>query len=100
MTVYAFVSGMLASFALLTAPRLEQTLGFVKSIAVTRGIGTVLLLLLPLLHLDAFTLAVYLVTPALRVMALPVQRTAFTEMVNQDALGRALGINQVAHLAG
>jgi len=31
-------------------------------------------------------------------MAVPVQRTAFTEMVQQDELGRALGINQVARL--
>jgi MFS family permease len=98
MAVYAFASGTLASFALLTAPRLEQTLGFVKSIAVTRGLGTALLLLLPLWHVYAIALAVYLVTPALRVVAVPVQRTAFTEMVKQDELGRALGINQVARL--
>lgn len=98
MAVYAFASGALAAFALLAAPRLEQTLGFVKSIGVTRGIGTVLLLLLPFCHVFAIALAVYLVTPALRVMAVPVQRTAFTEMVQQDELGRALGISQVARL--
>jgi predicted MFS family arabinose efflux permease len=98
MAVYAFASGTLASFALLTAPRLEQTLGFVKSIAVTRGIGTLFLLFLPFWHVYVFAMAVYLVTPALRVMALPVQRTAFTEMVKYDELGRALGINQVARL--
>lgn len=98
MAVYAFASGALAAFALLTAPRLEQTLGFVRSIGVTRGIGTVLLLLLPFWHVFAIALAVYLVTPALRVMAVPVQRTALTEMVQQDELGRALGINQVARL--
>ncbi len=98
MAVYAFASGAVAAFALLAAPRLEQTLGFVKSIGVTRGIGTVLLLLLPFCHVFAIALAVYLVTPALRVMAVPVQRTAFTEMVQQDELGRALGINQVARL--
>ena len=98
MAVYAFASGTLASFALLAAPRLEQTLGFVKSIAVTRGMGMVLLLFLPFWHVYAFALAVYMLTPALRVMALPVQRTAFTEMVKQDELGRALGINQVARM--
>lgn len=98
MAVYAFASGATAAFALLAAPRLEQTLGFVKSIGVTRGIGTVLLLLLPFCHVFAIALAVYLVTPALRVMAVPVQRTAFTEMVQHDELGRALGINQVARL--
>ena len=98
MAVYAFASGSLAAVALLAAPRLEQTLGFVKSIGLTRGIGTALLLLLPFCHVYTLALAVYLVTPALRVMALPVQRTAFTEMVKPDELGRALGINQVARL--
>jgi predicted MFS family arabinose efflux permease len=98
MAVYAFASGALAAFALLAAPRLEQMLGFVKSIAVTRGVGTALLLLLPFWHVFAIALAVYLVTPALRVMAVPVQRTALTEMVKQDELGRALGISQVARL--
>jgi predicted MFS family arabinose efflux permease len=98
MAVYAFAGGAMAAFALLAAPRLEQTLGFVKSIAITRGFGTALLLLLPFWHVYAIALIVYLVTPALRVMALPVQRTAFTEMVQQDELGRALGINQVARL--
>jgi len=98
MAVYAFASGALAAFALLAAPRLEQTLGFVKSIAVTRGLGTALLLLLPFWHVFAIALVVYLVTPALRVMAVPVQQTALTEMVHQDELGRALGINQVARL--
>ncbi|MEJ2008708.1 MAG: MFS transporter [Acidobacteriota bacterium] len=98
MAVYAFASGALAAFALLAAPRLEQTLGFVKSIAVTRGLGTALLVLLPFWHVYAIALAIYLVTPALRVMAVPVQRTALTEMVQQDELGRALGINQVARL--
>ena len=98
MAVYAFVAGALAAFALLAAPRLEQTLGFVKSIGVTRGVGTALLLLLPFSHFYALAMAVYLVTPALRVMAVPVQRTAFTEMVKHDELGRALGINQVARL--
>ena len=98
MAVYAFASGALAAFALLAAPRLEQTLGFVKSIAVTRGIGMALLLSLPFCHVYAIALAIYMVTPALRVMAVPVQRTAFTEMVKEDELGRALGINQVARL--
>ena len=98
MAVYAFASGTLAALALLAAPRLELTLGFVKSIAVTRGLGTALLLLLPFWHVYAIALAVYMATPALRVMAVPVQRTALTEMVQQDELGRALGINQVARL--
>ena len=99
MGVYAFISGALAALALLAAPRLEQTLGFVKTIAVTRGLGTVLVLLLPFWHVYAIAVAIYLVVPALRVMAVPVQQTALTEMVRQDEIGRALGINQVARLS-
>ncbi len=98
MGVYAFASGMLAAFALLAAPRLERRWGFVKSIAITRGLGMALLLLLPFSGFLVIALAIYLVTPALRVMAVPVQRTAFTEMIKQDELGRAMGINQVARL--
>ncbi|HUZ46462.1 MAG TPA: MFS transporter [Terriglobia bacterium] len=98
MGVYAFASGLLAAVALLAAPHLERRWGFVKSIAITRGVGTVLLLLLPFSKFLALALVIYLVTPALRVMAVPVQRTAFTEMVKQDELGRAMGINQVARL--
>jgi MFS family permease len=98
MGVYAFASGSLAAVALLAAPRLERRWGFVKSIAITRGIGTLLILLLPFTRILVLALIIYLVTPALRVMAVPVQRTAFTEMIKQDELGRAMGINQVARL--
>ena len=98
MGVYAFAGGLLAAVALLAAPQLERRWGFVKSIAVTRGLGTVLVLLLPFCHVYAIAVAIYLVIPALRVTAVPVQQTALTEMVHQDELGRAMGINQVARL--
>lgn len=98
MSVYGFVAGALASVAVMAAPRLDRIWGFVNSIAVTRGIGTALLLLLPLTHYLLLALAVYFVTPSLRVMAMPVQRSALTEMVNSDELGRAMGVNQVARL--
>lgn len=99
MSVYGFLAGTLASFALLLAPRLENTWGFVRSIALTRGLGTGLLLLLPLTHVFALAVAVYLLTPSLRVMAVPVQQTALAEWVSPDEVGRAMGINQVARLA-
>lgn len=99
MSVYGFIAGSLGAVAILAAPRLERLWGFVRSIAVTRGIGTVLLLVLPLSHFFFLALVVYIVTPALRVMATPVQQAALTEMVNFDEVGRALGLNQVARLA-
>jgi MFS family permease len=99
MAVYAFASGLLASFSILAAPRLEARLGFVQSIAVTRGLGALLLAILPFSKFLAVALAIYVLTPGLRIMALPVQQTALTEMVERDEVGRALGINQVARLA-
>ncbi|MGH9446811.1 MAG: MFS transporter, partial [Terriglobia bacterium] len=98
MSIYGFIAGALASFAVMAAPRMDRMWGFVNSIAWTRGIGTALLLLLPLTHDLLLALLVYFVTPSLRVMAMPVQRTALTEMVNFDELGRAMGLNQVARL--
>lgn len=99
MSVYGFIAGGLGSVALLAASRLERLLGFVRSVAATRGIGAVLLIVMPLSHIFLLALFIYFVTPALRVMALPVQQTAITEMVRYDEVGRALGINQVARLA-
>jgi hypothetical protein len=43
-------------------------------------------------------LAVYLITPALRVIAVPAQQTALTAMVRENEMGRALAMNQVARL--
>lgn len=98
MSVYGFIAGALGAFALLVAPRLERFWGFVRSVAFTRGFGTLLLIFMPLFHLFPLAIAIYLVTPAFRVMAVPVQQTAITEFVNFDEIGRALGLNQVARL--
>ncbi len=99
MAIYGFISGSLGSLALLAAPLLERCFGFVHSIAVTRGLGAMLLIILPFEHWLPLALGIYFLTPALRVMALPVQQTALSERVNADELGRALGLNQVARLA-
>ncbi|MGH9360000.1 MAG: MFS transporter [Terriglobia bacterium] len=98
MSVYGFIAGALASSALLLAPRMERLWGFVHTIGLTRGIGLLLILLLPLTHIFLLALLVYFVTPALRIMAAPVQQSAITEFVNFDEVGRALGLNQVARL--
>lgn len=98
MSVYGFGSELVAAVAILAAPLVERRFGFVKGMAVTRGLGAVLLLLLPLTRIFALALAIYLVTPALRILAVPVQQTALTAMVNETEIGRALAMNQVARL--
>jgi predicted MFS family arabinose efflux permease len=98
MAVYGFIAGGLGSVALLTAPALERRLGFVKSVAWTRGIGTALLLVMPLVRWLPLSLIIYILTPSLRIAAVPVQQAALVEMVDRDERGRALAANQVARL--
>ncbi len=98
MAVYSFASGVLGALALLTAPKLDQWLGFVRAIAWTRGAGAVMIALLPLWHNLPLALVIYLLIPALRVAALPTQQRALTDMVQADETGRALGFNQVMRL--
>jgi hypothetical protein len=98
MSVYGFVSELVAAGAILIAPRVERQFSFVKGIAVTRGLGALLLLLLPLTRILALALAIYLITPALRVIAVPAQQTALTAIVRESEMGRALAMSQVARL--
>ncbi len=98
MAIYGFLAGALASFSLLAAPALERRLGFVRSIAWTRGIGTALLVLMPFLRWLPLSLFIYIVTPSLRLAALPVQQAALVDMVVPEERGRALAANQVARL--
>ncbi|MHB8412352.1 MAG: MFS transporter [Candidatus Acidiferrales bacterium] len=98
MAVYGFASELVAAFAILVAPRLERQFGFVKGVAVTRGVGALLLLLLPLTRIFVLALVIYMVTPALRVVAVPAQQTALTAMVRENEMGRALAMSQVARL--
>lgn len=99
MAPVAFWAGLLGAVSLLCAPWVEKRLGFVSTIAVTRGLGALLLLLMPWIHWLPFSIFVYLLTPALRVIAVPVQQSALTARVNPEEFGRALGANQVARLA-
>jgi predicted MFS family arabinose efflux permease len=98
MAVFGFIAGLMASVAMLAAPALERWLGFVRTVAWTRGIGTVLLLLMPLVRWLPVSMIIYFLTPSLRVVAIPVQQAALVEMVERDERGRALAANQVARL--
>ncbi len=99
MAEYTFLSGLIGSLAILTAPLFERYLGFVKSMVVTRGIGTVLFVLFPIIRFLPFSIFVYCIAPAFRVAAVPIQQAELTRRVDVDEMGRALGINQVARLA-
>ncbi len=98
MALYGFAAGFLGSAALLAAPRLDRRWGFVGSIALTRGLGTLLLLSLAFTPARPIAVLVFLLTPALRVAALPIQQNAITEMAGDAWRGRALGFNQAARL--
>lgn len=100
MATYGFVAEIFSSILLLFAPWIERKIGFVMGVAVTRGMGAVLLILLPLIHDLRLALGIYLLTPALRVVAVPAQQTALTAMVHEGETGRALGVSQVARLSG
>ncbi|MGA9883188.1 MAG: MFS transporter [Candidatus Acidiferrales bacterium] len=98
MATYGFIAELLSSAVLLIAPYIEREIGFVKGVVFTRAAGAVLLVLLPLTHSLSLALTIYLLTPALRVVAVPAQQTALTAMVHENETGRALGISQVARL--
>ena len=98
MAVYAFWSGIIGAFALLSAPLFERLFGFVKSMLVTRGIGTALMVLFPIVRFLPFSIFVYLIAPAFRIAAVPIQQAELTRRVDDDEMGRALGTNQVARL--
>lgn len=100
MAIYGFIAEILSSIFLLIAPWIERKIGFVLGVAFSRGIGAVLLVLLPLTRNLPLALAIYLLTPALRIVAVPAQQTALTAMVHGGETGRALGVNQVARLSG
>lgn len=99
MAVYGFAAEILSSVALLLAPYIERSIGFVKGVAFSRGAGALLLLLLPLTRELRLALVVYILTPTLRVIAVPAQQTALTAMVHENETGRAMGLSQVARLS-
>jgi MFS family permease len=98
MSVYAFWSGIIGASALLAAPLFERTFGFVRSMLVTRGASTALFVLFPVIRILPFSVFIYLIGPAFRVAAVPIQQAELTRRVNDDEMGRALGTNQVARL--
>ncbi len=99
MSTYAFIGGVMGAFALLGAPLLEKRFGFVRSMIITRGLGMILFVIFPIVHFLLLAVVIYVIGPALRVAALPIQQSEMTRRVDGNELGRALGINQVTRLA-
>ena len=99
MAVYTAIGSILGAVALLTAPALERRLGFVRSVTFTRAMGTLLLLIMAFWHNLEVGLIIYLLTPALRIAALPAQQTALISRVEGNSMGRALAANQVTRLS-
>ncbi|WP_232085617.1 MFS transporter [Conexivisphaera calida] len=99
MGIYSSLSSIIAVFVMLSAPAMERKLGFVRSIAITRGATVVLLALFPFIRILYVSLAIYLAYPALRVAALPVQTSGMVSMVPPEERGRTTGFNQGFRLA-
>lgn len=99
MGIYSSLSSIIAVFVMLSAPAMERKLGFVRSIAITRGATVVLLALFPFIRILYVSLAIYLAYPALRVAALPVQTSGMVSMVSPEERGRTTGFNQGFRLA-
>jgi MFS family permease len=98
MGIYVAIGGVIGSFSLLLAPMIERRLGFLKGMVSSRGISALLTVIFPFIRILPFSLAIYLIFPATRVVGLPVQQTAMMDMVDKEERGRAFGINQSARL--
>ncbi len=97
MAVYATLSSVVGTFAVLLAPALEHRWGFVRAIVGTRLAAAGLAGVMPFLPF-AGALAVYLVLPALRVAALPAQTAALMGRVAPEDRSEGAGTNQAARV--
>lgn len=99
MSIYAFFGSLMAAFAPMFANILDKKYGFLKSITITRGLGAIFMVIFPLIRILPVSLAIYLISPFLRMMALPIQQSALVGMVDSKETARALSINQVSRLS-
>jgi len=99
MSIYSFAGSVVAAFAPMFANLLDKKYGFLKSITVTRGLGAMLMVFFPVVRIFYLSLIIYLVSPFLRMMALPIQQSTLVGMVDASETARALSINQVSRLS-
>lgn len=97
-----FVGGLAASLITLATPAMTQSLGFVKSITITRGISTAALAIIPFgpyLGIGAApAIAIYTIYVVFRIMALPAQSALMMTVVSSGARATTAGVNQAARL--
>lgn len=98
MGIYTTIASLLATFSMLLAPKIDKTIGFLKSIYITRGLTIPLMLAFPFVRVFPVSIGIYIVFPALRVIAIPIQQSAMLSMVPPEERGRISGINQGSRL--
>ena len=98
MSFYSSFAGIIGSFALLAAPLLERHFGFVTSMILSRGASIVALLVIVFIHSFPVAIFLFLVFPALRIVAMPIQQRAITDLAGEGSTGTVLGANQGARL--
>ena len=98
MASWAFLAGILASVSPLLANILYKHLGNLKSIILTRAIGATIIFFMPLIKNLYVDLVLYTLYPSFRVLALPIQQSMMSEMVDISEMARAFSLNQISRL--
>jgi MFS family permease len=99
MASWAFLAGVLASFSPLLANVLYNHLGNLKSIILTRLAGAIIILSMPLVKNLYIDLVLYSLYPSFRVLALPIQQSMMSEMIDISEMARAFSLNQISRLS-
>ncbi len=98
MAFWAFLAGVLASLSPLLANILYKHLGNLKSIILTRTIGAIIIFSMPIVKNLYIDLALYSLYPSFRVLALPIQQSMMSEMIDISEIARAFSLNQISRL--
>lgn len=98
MAFWAFLAGILASFSPLTSKFIYTIFGNLKSIIITRSIGAIIIFSIPIVKNLELALILYTLYPSFRVLALPIQQSMMSEMIDVSEIARAFSLNQIARL--
>lgn len=98
MSFYSSIAGIIGSFALLAAPWLDRRFGLVSSMILSRGGSIIALLLIVFVHSFPVAIFLFLIFPALRVAAMPIQQRAIVDIAGEGSTGTVLGANQGTRL--
>jgi MFS family permease len=98
MAFYSSLAGIIGSFALLAAPWLDRRFGLVMSMILSRGASIIALLAIIVVHSFPIAIFLFLIFPALRVVAMPIQQRAITDLAGEGSTGTVLGANQGTRL--